>query len=114
MVCIFSAVVPSLEDEETTMLRMKMQRVQMMLAQRKEQRRTRREVNAPYSNQRSPQKMTPADVSAPMFVSSARSVCMAAAATAAENADGAKHGESSNDPSSAYCKPNIEQDSLAV
>lgn len=114
------ADVNSQDDPENSLLRGKMQRIQMMLAQRKEQRRTRREMNAPYTSPRSPHKMLasvsshlPFSASSPS-IAKASSVCMAA--TAAESAEkaAANHGESNSDSSSTYCKANIEQDSLAV
>ncbi|CAG5127090.1 unnamed protein product, partial [Candidula unifasciata] len=106
--------------DENSMLRDRMQRIQMMLAQRKEQRRNRRETIAPYSNQTSLQEITLANISSSLSASlsaASTSVCMAARATstaAADGSDGSQHSESSSDPSNNYCKPNIEQDSLAV
>lgn len=107
------------DDPENSLLRDKMQRIQMMLAQRKEQRRNRRETVAPYTSQRLLQKITSANISslsASLSTAASTSVCMAARATAsaAEGSEGNPHSESSSDPSSNYCKPNIEQDSLAV
>ncbi|BFZ16989.1 hypothetical protein BsWGS_20028 [Bradybaena similaris] len=107
------------DDPENCLLRDKMQRIQMMLAQRKEQRRNRRETIAPYTSQRLLQKITSANLSslsASLSTAASTSVCMAARATAsaAEGSEGNPHSESSSDPSSNYCKPNIEQDSLAV
>lgn len=102
-----------LKDEpENNLLRDKMHRVQMMLAQRKEQRRTRKEISAPYTNQRAPLRAAPANV-----LTSLAAVRMAATTTAAATSDrteGATHVESATEQPNAYCKSSIEQDSLAV
>ena len=101
-----------LKDEpENSLLRDKMHRVQMMLAQRKEQRRTRKEISAPYTNQRAPLRAAPANVLTSLTASSVR---MAAATTAAATSEGATHVESGTEQPNAYCKSSIEQDSLAV
>uniref|UniRef100_A0A0B6Z420 Ubiquitin-like domain-containing protein n=1 Tax=Arion vulgaris TaxID=1028688 RepID=A0A0B6Z420_9EUPU len=107
------------DDTDNTLLRGKMQRIQLLLAERKEQRRTRREMCAPYTNPWSLHKIASANVSSSEFLESsslaASSVCMAATTTNTKSThDVADHEESSSDPSNSYCNSNIEQDSLAV
>ncbi|CAL1529947.1 unnamed protein product [Lymnaea stagnalis] len=109
------------ENPENIALRGKMQQIQMMLAHRKEQRRTRRETLAPYANVQSHQKLAPSvTVSTSLFApssSASSSVCLAAATTASSESSASSVGvpsEGSSDTSGSYCKPTIEQDSLAV
>ncbi|KAK0069405.1 midnolin [Biomphalaria pfeifferi] len=90
------------DNPENIALRGKMQHIQMMLAHKKQQRKTRREMCSPYTVVRHTQEQSSViKVSKSSTVTSSSSVCMAA-------------NDGSTDQSSTYCKPSIEQDTLAV
>ncbi|KAH9504672.1 hypothetical protein Btru_062550 [Bulinus truncatus] len=99
------------ENAENVSLRGKMQHIQMMLAHKKEQRRNRREMSSPYTIVRQQQDQASV-IKVSKSSPAASSVCLAAASST-EGPMG-NHSEGSADQTSTYCKPTIEQDSLAV